>query len=94
MSGGIALPFHDLRTEMGAGGQHHSPGRFTRWNEPVPIVQEAGWTPRPVCTGAEMLASNTGIRSPERPARSESLYRQIYPGSNMKIVIKIEIKLT
>ena len=31
--------------------------------DPVPIVQEVGWTPRPFWTGAENLAT-TGIRSP------------------------------
>jgi hypothetical protein len=39
--------------------------------DPVPIVQEAGWSPGPVWTGAENL-SPTGIRSPDRPARSQS----------------------
>ena len=33
----------------------------------------------PVWTGAENLAP-TGIRSPDRPSRSESLYRPSYPG--------------
>ena len=47
--------------------------------DPVPTVQEAGWAPGPVWTGAENLAP-TGIRSPNRPARSESLYRLNYPG--------------
>ena len=56
------------------------PGRFTPGKDPVPIVQEAGWAPGPVWTGAENLAP-TGIRSPDRPARSESLYRLSYPGS-------------
>ena len=55
------------------------PGRFTPGKDPVPIVQEAGWTPGPVWTGAENLAT-TGIRSPDRPTRSESLYRLSYPG--------------
>jgi hypothetical protein len=55
------------------------PGRFTPRKDPVPIVQEAGWAPGPVWTGAENLAP-TGIRSPDRPARSESLYRLRYPG--------------
>ena len=45
---------------------------FTPGKDPVPIVQEAGWAPGPVWTGAEYLAS-TGIRSPDRPARSQSL---------------------
>jgi hypothetical protein len=46
----------------------------SREREPV---QEAGWAPRPVWTGAANLAS-TGIRSPDRPTRSESLYRLRY----------------
>jgi hypothetical protein len=45
------------------------PGRFTPGKDPVPIVNEAGWAPRPVWTGAENLAP-TVIRSPDRPARS------------------------
>jgi hypothetical protein len=53
---------------------------YPREREPVPIVQEAGWASEPVWTGAENLAS-TGTRSPDRPARSESLYRLSYPGS-------------
>ena len=51
---------------------------FTPGKDPVPIVQEAGWAPRPVWTGAENLVP-TGIRSPDRPARSQSLYRLRYP---------------
>jgi hypothetical protein len=47
---------------------------FTPGKYPVPIVQEARWAPGPVWTGAENLAF-TGIRSPDRPARSQSLYR-------------------
>jgi len=46
---------------------------FTPRNDPVPIVQEAGWVPGPVWTGAENLAS-TGVWSPHRPARSQLLY--------------------
>jgi len=40
-----------------------------RERHPVPFVQEAGWTPRPVWTVAEILDS-TAIRSPDRPSRS------------------------
>jgi hypothetical protein len=63
---------------MGAGG-HHDPAAFTPGTDPVPIVQEAGWPPGPVWIGVENLAP-TGIRSPDRPARSESLYRLRFPG--------------
>jgi len=38
-----------------------------------------GWTPGPVWRGAENLAP-AGIRFPDRPARSESLYRESYRG--------------
>ena len=61
------------------GGQRHAPSAFTPRKDPVPIVQEAGWAPGPVWTGEVNLAL-TGIRSPGRPARSESLYRVSYPG--------------
>jgi hypothetical protein len=40
----------------------------------VPIVQQVGWAPGSVWTGAQDIAS-TGIRCQPRPARSESLYR-------------------
>ena len=50
-----------------------TPGKYS-----VPVVQEAGWAPGLVWTGAENLAP-TGIRSPDRPTRSQSLYRLRYP---------------
>jgi hypothetical protein len=45
----------------------------------VPTVQEAGRALRPVWMGVENLAP-TVIRSPDRLARSESLYRLHYAG--------------
>ena len=59
---------------------------FTPGKDPVPIVQEAGWAPGPVWTGAENLAS-TGIRSPDRPARSQSL-------PSPQVVYKVDSKFT
>ena len=50
---------------------------FTPGKDPVLIVQEAGRAPGPVWTGTGNLAS-TGIRSPDRPTRSQSLYRLRY----------------
>ena len=50
------------------------PGRFTPEKDPVPIVLEPGY----VWTGAGNFAA-TGIRSPDRPARSDSLYPLSYP---------------
>jgi hypothetical protein len=51
---------------------------YTPGKDPVLIVQEAGWAPGPIWTNAENLAP-TGIRSPDRPARSQSLHRLSYP---------------
>ena len=62
---------------VGVGGQSHAPADLPPWKDPVPFVQEAGWAPGPVWTGAESLAP-TRIRSPDRPARSQSLYRLSY----------------
>jgi len=55
------------------------PGCFIPGKVPVHIVRESGWSPESVLTGVEILVA-TGIRSPERPTRSESLYRLRYPG--------------
>jgi len=55
---------------------------FTPGKDPVPIVQEAGWAPGTVRTGAENLAP-TRIRSTDRPARSQSLYRLSYRGPSL-----------
>jgi hypothetical protein len=48
--------------------------------DPVPIVQEAGWAAGSVWTCAKNLGPPTGIRSPDHPACSQSLYRLSYPG--------------
>ena len=77
-SRGIALPFLDHGTRRGWGVSVTPRPLFTPGKDPVPIVQEAGWAPGPVWTGAENLAP-TGIRSPDRPTRSQSLYRLSYP---------------
>jgi hypothetical protein len=52
---------------------------FTPRKDPVPIVQEAGWAPGPVWTGAGNLAP-IGIRSPDRPARSSVSIPTELPG--------------
>ena len=77
-SRGIAVHFHDHGTRRGWGVSVTPRPLFTPGKDPLPVVQEAGWAPGPVWTGAENLAP-TGIRSPDRPARSQSLYRLIYP---------------
>ena len=64
------------------------PGRFTPGKDRVPIVQEAGWVPGPVWTGAENLAP-TGIRSLDLPAHSESLYRLRYPALYIQFITTV-----
>ena len=58
-----------------------TPGRFTPWTDPVPIVEKAAYAPRPAWKGAEYFTS-TGIQSPDDSDRRESLYRLSYPGQH------------
>jgi hypothetical protein len=55
---------------------------FTPRKDPASSVQEAGWAPGPVWTGAENLAS-TGIRSPDRPARKPVAIPSELPGPHV-----------
>jgi len=87
-SRGIALLFYDHGTRRGWGVSVTHRPLFTPGKDPVRIVQEAGWTPGPVWTSAENLAP-TGIRSPDRPARSQSLYRLSYPAHSMQCACAI-----
>ena len=56
----------------GVRAQRHAPAAFTPGKDPLPIVQEAGWAPGPVRTGAENLASYRdsipGLSSSQRVA--------------------------
>ena len=73
---GIALLFHDRGTRRGRVVSSTPQPYFTPGKDPVPIVQEAGWAQGPVWTGRKFRP--TGIQSPDRPARSQSLYRLSY----------------
>ena len=77
-SSGIALPFHDHGTirelEVSVTPRPLLTPRKT-W---YPLYRRLGGHPGPVWTGAENLTP-TGIRSPDRPGRSQSLYRLSYP---------------
>jgi hypothetical protein len=65
---------------------------YTQEIDPVPIVQEVRWATGPVWTGAEKLAA-AGIRSPDPPARSESIYRLSYPGPLYFSLYPLNLKL-
>jgi hypothetical protein len=58
-------------------GQRHDPAATYLQERPGTHLQEAGWASGPVWTGAENLAA-TGIRSPDRPARRQSIKICIY----------------
>jgi len=60
------------------------PGRFTSGKDPVPTEQDAGWALGADWTGTENLVTN-GIRSPDHPTSSESLYRLSYPGPHRRV---------
>jgi hypothetical protein len=58
-----------------AGGDQKIPRRlYPQEGDQVLVVYEVEWAAGQVWTGAENFAS-TGIRSPNRPALSKSLYR-------------------
>ena len=65
---------------MGVGGQRHAPTALSPGKTRYPLYRRLGGPQGPVWTDAENLAPLTGIRSPDRPARSESLYRLSYRG--------------
>jgi hypothetical protein len=69
----------DLGTRRGWGVSVTPRPLSTPGKDPIPTVQEAVWAPGPFWTGAENLAP-TGIRSPDRPSRSQSLPTEL-PGS-------------
>ena len=78
MSRGIALlSSRTFGTRWGWGIQPHAPAASTPGKDTVTIVQEAGWAPGPFWTGGKSRLHRDSI--PDRPARSQSLYRLSYP---------------
>jgi len=77
---GIALLFHDCGTRRGWVVSSTLRPHFTPRKDPVPILQEAGWAPGPVWTGGKSRPHRDS--TPDRPARSQSLYRLSYPAHN------------
>jgi hypothetical protein len=61
------------------GGQRHAPAALPPGKTRYPLYRELGgpqgWSGR-----VRKILLLTGIRSPDRPAHSESLYRLSYPG--------------
>ena len=79
---GIVLLSHDRGTRRGwvvssTPRPHSTPGK-----DPLPIAQEAGWAPGPVWTGGKSRPRRDSI--PDRPARSQSLYRLSNPAHTLR----------
>ena len=74
---GIALHLHELGTRRGWVVSTTPRPHFTPSKDPVHILQEAGWAPGPVWMGGKSRPHRDSI--PDRPARSQSLYRLSYP---------------
>jgi len=69
---------------------------FTSGKDLVFIVQEAGCAPGTIWTDAENIAP-TGIRCPDRPDRSQSLYRLSYPIVKVrmsKLIVSIRYRIS
>ena len=65
--------------------QQHAPAALYPGKDPVPVLQEAGWTPGLVWTGGKSRSHRDSI--PDRPAHSQSLYLLSYPAHNWKIYL-------
>ena len=61
MCRGVALLFSLTQALDVVGGQRHTPAAFFSSRGSVPIIQETGWAPGPVWTGAGNLATSPGF---------------------------------
>ena len=80
---GIALIFHDRGTRRGWVVSSTPRPHFSPRKDPVPILLEAGWAPRPVWTGGKSRPHRDSIL--DHPARSQSLYRLSYPAHDFHV---------
>ena len=65
---------------MGVGGQRHAPAALPWGKTRYPLYRRLGGPQGRSGRGRKISPPPTGIRSPDRPARSESLYRLSYLG--------------
>jgi hypothetical protein len=79
---GIVVLFHDRGTRRGWVVSSTPWLHFISRKDPVPILQEAGWAPGSVWTGGKSRFHRDSI--PDRPARSQSLYRLSYPAQMLQ----------
>ena len=82
----IALLLLQPRCLTGVGGQRHAPAALPPGKTRYPLYRRLGG-PQGRSGRVRKISPPTGIRSLDRPARSESLYRLSYPGRLQKLAI-------
>ena len=82
----IALLFLDHDTKRGWAVSSTPRPHFTPGKDPVPILLEAGWAPRPVWTGGKSRPHWNSI--PDRPARGSVAIPNELPGTHLVKVDK------
>ena len=75
----IALLFLQPRRQMGVGGQRHAAAALPPGKTRYPLYRKLSG-PQGRSGRVRKISPLTGIRSPDRPVRSESLYRLSYRG--------------
>jgi hypothetical protein len=78
---------------MVVGGQHHAPAALPPRKSPGTTSIEGLGGPQGRSGRVWKTSPHNGIRSPDRPARSESLYRLSYRGPRIQIKIKSATQL-
>jgi hypothetical protein len=96
--GGVDVQSHIFLTSALAGGEWSAsrPGRFNPGKRAPGTHWIGDWVdPRASLDDVEKILDPTGNRTPPlgRPARSQSLYRLRYPGSNLKFRVLIDIQI-
>jgi hypothetical protein len=67
---------------MGMGGQRHTPADLPQGKTRYPLYSRLGG-PQSQYGRVRKISPHNGIRSPDRPARSETLYRLSYCGPRL-----------
>ena len=65
--------------KLGVGGHHHAPAALPPGKTWYPLYRRLGGH-QGLSGRVRKISPPTGIRSPDRPGRSETLYRLSYPG--------------
>jgi hypothetical protein len=90
MGRGIAQLLHDHGTRRGEWSAER-PGHILPWERPITHCIGGWGAPGPVWRGGK--SRPTGIRSPDSPARSQSLYRLSYPAHDFNDTTVFNLKV-